>query len=240
MNEKMDPTSSISSPIHFLLKVYQITDNHGGLWTSIYHYLLITLNVVYMIIVLMETADGPNQYQHRIDEAKFHQLPTFNQYLAIKVTLSLPLIVHCILRLVLAGILNIAVPPQFDHSFRSFFNKGSNYFLSFWFWPILIEAFAPHLWPRDCKALYHVIDFLRHLQIIQSFKEIPSFIVVKETVRRVAKLVPIPAFIFFCFNIFFGVLIFIVDPCFDDTACPFHTLFEAVFFSIVTMTTSER
>ncbi len=192
-----------------------------------------------MIIILMESSDGPNHYFHRPNESLYSKLPTFDEYLALKLVFSVPLILHCVTRLVLATVLHNFSAPYTHRSFSKFFNRGSNLLLCLWFWPLLINSALPGIWPRPYMAVYHIIDFLRHLQILQSFKQVPSFLVVKETYRRVIKLVPIPVFLFFVFNIFFGVMLYLVDPCFNYDTCPFPTLFDAVFFSIVTMTTSN-
>lgn len=221
------------------ISLYDFIENPAGFWGWSYHAFLILSNFTYMIIIILETADGPNYYQHRPDESLYPELPNWDQYLILKLFFSIPLIIHCVARLLLATILHYFSSPFTSRSFASFFSKNSNLLLCLWFWPLLISSFKPNIWPRSYMAFYHIIDFLRHLQILQTFKEVPSFLVVKETYRRVMRLVPIPIFLFFVFNIFIGLLMYLVDPCFNIETCSFQTLFDAVFFSIVTMTTSK-
>jgi hypothetical protein len=222
------------------IRLYDFIEDPSGSIGWTYHSLLVAFNFVYMIIILLETADGPNYYRgHRPNESLYPQLPDYNQYLILKLFFSIPLLIHCVLRLVLATILHHFSSPFTHRTFTHFFSKSSNLLLCLWFWPLIIVSIKPGLWPMDYMAFYHIIDFLRHLQILQTFKEVPSFLVVKETYRRVMRLVPIPIFLFFVFNIFIGLLIYLVDPCYNADTCPFETLFDAVFFSIVTMTTSK-
>lgn len=221
------------------IKVFDFLENPRGFFGWTYHLFLILSNFVYMVFIVIETADGPNYYDSDDNQALYKQLPTSHQYLIIKLFFSVPLMCHCVSRLVLATFLHFYSGPYTERTFSRFFEKTSNFLLLIWFWPLIITSAVPNLWPRPYMAIYHCIDFLRHLQIIQSFKEVPSFVVVKETLRRVARLVPIPVFIFFVFNIFVGVILYLVDPCFNRDTCPFETLFDAVFFCIVTMTTSK-
>lgn len=222
-----------------IMAVYDFIENPGGFWGWLYHYCLIISNVLYMIIILMETTDGPNQYENRENQALYKELPTYDGYLAAKLTLSIPLFLHCIGRLLLSLTISQLFAQYSNDPLGKFLSKSSNILLCLWFWPLLIDSCSPGLWPRDIMAVYHGIDFLRHLQILQTFKQVPSFLVVKETYRRVIKLLPIPFFLFFVFNIFCGVILYLIDPCFNYSTCPFNTLFDAVFFSIVTVTTSK-
>ena len=186
-----------------LLKIYDVTEDPKGEWGWIYHCCLILSNVIYMVIILIETADGPNYYVGYQNKSLYYQLPTFEDYLIIKMVFSIPLMLHCIGRICIAIILHgIAIFCDDENLSTPFFTRVSNYLLSIWFWPLVINSIKPGIWPLQYMAFYHIIDFLRHVQILQSFKRVPSFLVVKETFRRVVKLVPIPVFIFFCFNIF--------------------------------------
>ena len=205
-----------------------------------FHYLLTTFNILYMIFIILETADGPNKYEHRENLGLYPQLLSQKQYRIVKMILSAPLIVRCISRLFVSVFLEASSLMQAKAASRTkFFKQVPNYFLSIWYIPLVIEICRPGLWPRKYMGLYHLIDFMRHMQIIESFKLVPSLAVVRETFRRVVRLLPIPVFLFVCFNIFFGLLIFIVDPCYDETSCPFRNLSDAVFYSVVTMTTSK-
>jgi len=222
--------------------VYRLVTNNtpSGRYEWGFHYLLAVFNILYMIFIIFETADGPNHYENRRNIGLYPQLLSRTQYRSVKIVLSVPLIIRCISRLLVSIFLEVSALIESKTSSRTkFFKQVPNYFLSIWYIPLLIEIFLPELWPRKYMGLYHSIDFMRHIQIIESFKIIPSVAVVRETFRRVVRLLPIPVFLFVCFNIFFGLLIFILDPCYDESSCPFRNLSDAVFFSVVTMTTSK-
>ena len=234
-----------------------------GKLSSLYHGILIFSNIMYMIFITIETVgmkrkslqtlstqfinghiwylvDGPNYYQGRNNEALYYQLPTGKDYLVIKLVFSVPLMIHCIVRLMLAIVLHIASwAHKNDRMATNFFSRISNYLLFIWFIPLLVDTFHPGLWPYQSMGWYHLIDFLRHTKIIQSYQNVPAFIVTKETFRRMMRLVPIPVLIFFCINFVFGQIFYIIDPCFNEQTCPFPTLFTAVFYCIVSMTTSK-
>ena len=237
-NEDTDLKRSLKSLFDFL-------ENHRpSIYGWCYHIFLLVSNLTYMIIILMESSDGPNYYvgsgRNAQLSALYPTLPTFASYYGVKLFLTLPLLIHCLVRLVVVVLVSRIVKP-FKNSRRSFSvfkSRYSNWVLCFaWYWPFLVVISNPSLWPLDKMILYHLIDFLRHAQILASLREIPSFLVIVETYKRVLNVVPIPVFVFFGFNIFFGLIIYIIDPCFSIT-CPFPSLFQSVFFSIVTMTTT--
>jgi hypothetical protein len=241
-NEEYEIEFEVSQLKNFFLRAIQVYDfietPEGAVGWS-YHTFLIASNFIYMIIIILETADGPNWYVHRTNVALYTPLPNATQYTVLKLFFSVPLIIHCLLRLFLATILHYFSSPFTSRSFTSFFSKTSNGLLCLWFWPLIISSIRPSLWPDDYMIFYHMIDFLRHLQILQTFKDVPSFVVVKETYRRVMRLVPIPIFVFFIINIFVGIILYLCDPCYNFDTCPFQNLFDSVIFSIVTMTTRK-
>jgi hypothetical protein len=241
LEKEKDSSNSWNKFLLKSIKVYEYLDCPQSFYGWCYHLTLIFFNCVYQIIVMTESANGPNQYVDRPNLAKFTHLPNATGYLVIKLITTLPLIFHCVTRLIIASYLHLFVEHAEDspvYTFPEFFQRKSNIYLSVWFIPSIISYINPEIWPEDQLYMFHIIDFMRHLQFLQCLKNVPSFYVIKETVSKVAHLVPIPVFIFFCFNIFFGLMVYVADPCFNNDSCPFKTLFDATFFSVVTMTTT--
>ena len=77
-----------------ILKGLSFLDVPKGRLGWSYHLLLMVLSFCYIAILLLETSDGPNQYEGRANMALYFFLPTKLQYEVVKASLSAPLLAH--------------------------------------------------------------------------------------------------------------------------------------------------
>jgi hypothetical protein len=76
-------------------------------------------------------------------------------------------------------------------------------------------------------------------RIFRFFRHVPSIRVITRAVSRSVEHLILPLFFFIVFNITTGVIFYFAEPCYRITTCPWVDLFEATFYSVVTMTTSK-
>lgn len=92
---------------------------------------------------------------------------------------------------------------------------------------------------QGIRLLLRFIDLLSTARIIRATKDIPALKAIRIALFKSIPHLVVPLFFFFVFNITFGVAVYFLEPCYDYTVCPWEDLFEASFFSVVTMTTSK-
>ena len=91
---------------------------------------------------------------------------------------------------------------------------------------------------QGIRLLLRFVDLLATARIIRATKDIPALKAIRIALIKSIPHLVVPLFFFFVFNITFGVAVYFLEPCYDYTLCPWEDLFEASFFSVVTMTTS--
>ncbi len=89
--------------------------------------------------------------------------------------------------------------------------------------------------PRVCLRLVELFSVSR---ISRQVKDIPAAKAIQITLLNAFVHLAVPIFFFFMFNVVFGVIVYFLDPCYSTEYCPWTNLFEASFFSVVTMSTS--
>jgi hypothetical protein len=91
---------------------------------------------------------------------------------------------------------------------------------------------------QDLRVLLRVLELLSVSRILRSTKDIPAIKTIRLALSRAAKHLVLPIFFFFAFNVFAAVLVYFSEPCYNIDTCPWLDLFDASFFSVVTMTTT--
>ena len=76
-------------------------------------------------------------------------------------------------------------------------------------------------------------------RILRVLKDIPAIWAIRITLYNAIPHLVLPIFFFLAFNIWFGVAFYFIEPCYMNSVCPWHTLFDASYYSIVSMTTSK-
>lgn len=85
---------------------------------------------------------------------------------------------------------------------------------------------------------FRCLELLSSAKILRGTKDLPSVLAIRITLVRAIPHLILPVFFFLVFNIFFGVVVYFMEPCYNYERCAWANLFEASFYSVVTMTTS--
>jgi hypothetical protein len=86
--------------------------------------------------------------------------------------------------------------------------------------------------------LFRILELLSSAKILRGTKDLPSVLAIRITLVRAIPHLILPIFFFLVFNIFFGVVVYFMEPCYNYEECAWADLFEASFYSVVSMTTS--
>ena len=89
------------------------------------------------------------------------------------------------------------------------------------------------------RVFLRIIELMSISRIMRSAKEIPAVKAIRIALSHAVYHLFLPIFFFFTFNVFVAVIIYFLEPCYNTTKCPWLDLFDASFFSVVTMTTSK-
>ncbi len=92
---------------------------------------------------------------------------------------------------------------------------------------------------ENIQLVLRCLELFSSGKILRITKDIPNILAIRITLVRAFPDLILPFYFFFVFNILFGVLIYFIEPCYQDDICPWSNLFEACFYSVVTMTTSR-
>jgi hypothetical protein len=86
--------------------------------------------------------------------------------------------------------------------------------------------------------VFRVLELLSSAKILRGSQDMPAVLAIRITLARAIPHLILPIFFFLVFNIFFGVVVYFMEPCYNYSTCAWADLFEASFFSVVSMTTS--
>lgn len=102
-----------------------------------------------------------------------------------------------------------------------------------------------YYYPRNSKPatffrlLFRVLELFSCAKILRGTKDLPAVLAIRITLSRAIPHLILPIFFFLVFNIFFGVVVYFMEPCYNYSICAWADLFEASFYSVVSMTTSK-
>lgn len=113
--------------------------------------------------------------------------------------------------------------------------------------PFLITTIAPLLpfisspqLQQQLQFLFRCLELFSSSKILRMTKDYPNILAIRITLLRSFKYLIIPIYFYFVFNIFFGAIIYLLEPCYRYDTCSWDNLFESSFYSVVTMTTSKN
>ena len=89
------------------------------------------------------------------------------------------------------------------------------------------------------RLVLRCLDLLSSGKILRASKDIPAIMAIRIALSRSMEHLVLPLFFFLVFNVFFGVVVYFMEPCYNFDTCAWSDLFDACFFSVVTMTTSK-
>ena len=92
---------------------------------------------------------------------------------------------------------------------------------------------------QGSRVVLRLLELMSVSRIARAARQFGPAKVVQITLLKSFEHLAVPIFFFFSFNIFFAVIVYFLDPCYNTTRCPWVDLFDASFYSVVTMSTSE-
>lgn len=210
---------------------------------SLFMALLVLLIAVFYVLA---TVDGPNHYTGRPDKSSYAELPDEATYRVIDIVLWTPLVVDTFFRMLMV-IAVFTLPGSHevaddfdDDSFKKILHVFD--FLSVI--PFLLEMLFEDFFSdgeinQFLALILRGFYLLSCAKILRLTKDLTSVLAVRLALGKSMQHLVIPLFFFLVFNIFFGVVLYFLEPCYNIDICAWKNLFEACFFSVVTMTTSK-
>ncbi len=107
--------------------------------------------------------------------------------------------------------------------------------------PFLTRAIYkdPNTLSQFPRLVLRAFGLLSTIKIFRAIKDNPVIYTLQVTITASIPHLVLPIFFFMLFNIFFGVVMYFIEPCYDYRICPWTDVFDSCFFSVVTMTTSK-
>ena len=108
--------------------------------------------------------------------------------------------------------------------------------------PFLLRAgyLRPQMIQPDqgVRVMLRLTELLCISRILRYTKDFPAIKAIRITLSRTAPHLVLPIFFFFSFNVFAAVTAYFIEPCYNTETCAWVDLFDASFYSVVTMTTT--
>lgn len=218
----------------------------SSIYAKSWSLMLCSIVVLRIIGIGFESCDGPNQYYHRsVDHAQYPWLLTEPQYFQLYVACMTPLLLDAFLRLVI--IFLIFLEPENQPIYQRFISDKTEIVLFFvdvfCMIPFLVNVSYVH--PNDMTLSQAPEITLRIMElgitgrVFRLVRYIPAIRAVSIALTNSFEHLVLPLFFFFAFNITTGVFFYFAEPCYNMDVCPWTSLFQTSFYSVVTMTTSK-
>jgi len=212
------------------------------IWTVLMAFLV----VMYMLVLTLQSLDGPNHYEGRVEMSSYGFLMTDQSYFYALLGCMVPLLIDSFGKVILllqlrfnsdnAPLYDIYKTHNFDVVTTWMDIIGTVPFLAYLFY-IRPQGLDVSDWTEYVRCVYRLFELMSLSRILRLTKDWPSIWAVRETLTKAAPHLVLPVFFFALFNVAAAVLMFFIEPCFDDGSCPWHDLFESTFFTVVSMTT---
>lgn len=209
-------------------------DSHSSNWALSTTYFLTFVDIFGVLLVGLETMDGPNWDGKHPD---FPHLPSLEEYVATDRFLHFIFITELIFRLIISDTL-------FTRSKRSlrepFFKDSLNWCDLVAILPFVVTEYYI-VTGRDVKSVRRDLNAVRILRVFKLVRRFKGADVLVEACRRSAGALLLPIFVLSVFVFISSGILFLLEPCVsidDDSLCQFTDIFNAAYFCIVTMTTT--
>ncbi len=240
-----DDEGEIGTPIASLLFDF-LTDARSSIYARVWSGLTIALVLARIMALSLESCSGPNQYEDRPkDLSDFHFLLTKDQYWSLYIALMVPLIIDGFARLLF---LLLILWESENHPIYEKFRGDLMEVCLFCTDVIgLIPFFAQAAYyqgtdklPTNAGAVtLSMMELFLTGRIFRVVRKYPAIQAITRALSRAAEHLILPLFFFFVFNITAGVFFYFSQPCYNVNSCAWKNLFDATFYSIVSMTTSK-
>ena len=221
-----------------------LTEPTSSRLSLIWSWLMGLLVLLIAIFYVLATCDGPNHYTGRDNNASYPDLPDQATYELIDVILWTPLFVDTFFRLLMViAIFSLNGASEIAEDFsEDTFKKWLHVFDFLCVVPFMIDL-GTNTSDSGVNQFFALIlrgfYLLSCSKILRVTKDMTSVLAVRLALGKSMEHLVIPLFFFLVFNIFFGVVLYFLEPCYNLDLCAWKNLFEACFFSVVTMTTSK-
>lgn len=221
-----------------------LTEPSSSIWSFVWGNYMAFVVLLIAVFHVLATCDGPNHYTGRKDMSSYPNLPNEATYRIVDIVLWSNLCLDTLLRsMMLLGMFLLPdMAPIADDFLCEPFKVVLNIFDFLSIVPFLVRV--TYLNPDDidinqfAALALQACYLLSFSKIMRVTKDMDAVLAVRLALGKSAKHLVIPLFFFLVFNIFFGVLLYFLEPCYNVDECAWKNLFEACFFCVVTMTTT--
>ena len=209
------------------------------------------LVICHHIVSALQTSDGPNQYKGRVDKSKFRFLLNDVQYFYLNLGIMVPILFDALCRFFLVLVI---IFKKENHALLQTILKDPFNIILFMgeilgTFPYILNISGiidykklDQLGSEGPNAIIRIIDLGLTLKMFRVLKDMRSIKALYLTVARASPYLASPCFFFVLFNIFGGTAFYFIEPCYDGSnlfqSCPWTSLFDTTFFTVVTMTTT--
>jgi len=203
--------------------------------------------VVNVLRMALTTTDGPNQYEGRENRSHYPFLPSAQSYQIVYIVTQVPLLIDAGARFVMLCVLALGEgnAALFSELLADSFNFVLFALDILSAVPFIISIAYVQKYHIDLRSgpnegyrvLMRLFELFACSRVLRYLKDIPSVWSIRTSLGRAAPHLVLPFFFFFVFNILAASLFYFIEPCYNNTACPWQSLFNALFYSVVTMTT---
>lgn len=198
------------------------------------------LVLISLLKIGLESCDGPNWYTDRRESASYPFLLTSGGYWTVTLFTQIPLVIDDVGRFTL--LLCVLLDRRTNRRLVDAL-EADKFVLLLLFCDIVgvlpFFAYCTHVTMSGNTVFFlTLIQLLSTCRIMRITKDIPSVWAIRIALSRSMQHLVLPFFVFFIFNVTAAVILYFVEPCYNVQTCPWHDLFEASFYSVVTMTTS--
>lgn len=217
-----------------------------------------------MLTLCVETCDGPNQYEGRINRSSYPFLFTatvsfdavynycnsnfsllMQSYWYLEMALMFPILLDAFARsgfviyiLTISKYRHYFYEEVFRNSFRfGFFLADILSVIPFFLRLVYYEPLGTRAaW--GLRTVFRLLDLLTTCRLLRALKDVPSIWAIRLALSNSMEHLVLPIFFFLVFNITTSAIFYFIEPCFNISTCPWQSLFDSCYYSVVTMTTS--
>ena len=208
----------------------------------IYHLCLTSLVIARIIFICLESTDGPNQYEGRRNQAKFPWLFDSYTYFLIEICCLGPMIldniIKCTILLVIYGLdRNRRITLYFTQDRLKIVMIFLDCISCFPFIVKIITNDDLYNYPKLPLIFMRTCEMLSISRVLRITRDIKAIYATRMALERAVPHLILPIFFFLVINVTAAVILYFIEPCYDKDSCPWKDMFDATFFSVVSMST---
>ena len=218
------------------------TEPKSSTASMVWTWLTSLLELAYLGSTCIQTLNGPNHYTGRLNMSLYPFLFSEEKYKMLDQMLIVPLLLDATIKVILLFCLKCIPSSKILNdifSSEQMFERSCIYMEIIGMIPLVAVFIGIDIshWIPIAKAAFRITEFLNMSRILRLTRDVPAIWAVRIALYRAGGNLVLPIFFFALFNVSAGVILFFVEPCFDASTCPWHDLFEATYFTVVSMTT---